>query len=178
MNLNTKLKDRGRLGVHLRTRRVKTPFFKFLNFMIKERTQDIVTATHKSFTKRFYKENGLWYIDLPEYLSAGIGTKNNLLMVDGSDKLLDILSKNTSEVLIQFSDYMPEDYDVEMVIAEEGMNKTILDTVGHALIPYGRYYNAKIGRFPNDQHMRAWLCPVAEWVFGGYPPFIYVKVIN
>ena len=27
--------------------------------------------------KRFYKENGIWYIDLPEFLEQGLGTKAN-----------------------------------------------------------------------------------------------------
>ena len=40
----------------------------------------------------FYKENGMWYISLPEFINMGLGNKNNLLMVDGSDTFLDILS--------------------------------------------------------------------------------------
>ncbi|MFM2395294.1 MAG: hypothetical protein RLZZ546_3277, partial [Bacteroidota bacterium] len=40
----------------------------------------------------FYKENGKWYISLPEFINIGLGNKNNLLMVDGSDTFLDILS--------------------------------------------------------------------------------------
>ena len=40
----------------------------------------------------FYKENGMWYISLPEFINMGLGNKNDLLMVDGSDTFLDILS--------------------------------------------------------------------------------------
>ena len=136
----------------------------------------------KTFTKRFYKENGLWYIDLPEFINAGIGSKNNLLMVDGSDKLLDILSNNTNEVIVQFGDVRPhEPYDVEMHIADEGLNQDILDAVGHAPISYGRYYDYKLMHGTVHERAtrhRAWLCPVAEWVFGYYPKMIYVKVIK
>jgi hypothetical protein len=57
----------------------------------------------KTITKRFYKEGKIWYIDLPEFLDEGLGTKANLIMVDGSDALLDILSKNGKEVTIEFS---------------------------------------------------------------------------
>ena len=53
--------------------------------------------------KRFYKENEIWYIDLPEFLEQGLGSKANLMMVDGSDALLDILSKNGTEVSVEFS---------------------------------------------------------------------------
>ena len=44
--------------------------------------------------KRFYKENGIWYIDLPEFIEQGLGTKANLMMVDGADTFLDFLSDN------------------------------------------------------------------------------------
>lgn len=135
-----------------------------------------------SLTKRFYKENGLWYIDLPEFIEGGYGSKNNLLMVDGSDKLLDILSNNTNEVTIQFGDARPyEDYDVEMQIADEGLNQDILSAVGHAPISYGRYYEYQFMHGSLEEKVkrhRAWLCPVAEWVFGCYPKIIYVKVIK
>ena len=55
-------------------------------------------------TKRFYKENGMWFIDLPEFLEKGLGTKANLLMVAGADELLDILSQNGTEITLQFGD--------------------------------------------------------------------------
>lgn len=44
----------------------------------------------KTKTLGFYKENGLWYADLPEFLELGLGTKSNLLMVDGSDTFLEL----------------------------------------------------------------------------------------
>ena len=36
-------------------------------------------------THKFYKENSIWYIDLPEFLEEGMGSKANLMMVDGAD---------------------------------------------------------------------------------------------
>jgi len=137
----------------------------------------------KTLTKRFYNENGLWYIDLPEFIEGGFGQKNDLLMVDGSDKLLDKLSNNAHEVIIKFGDHPPGDdsHDVEMHIADEGLNQAILDAVGHAPIQYGRYYECVFKKEPVETAMqphRAWLCPVAEWVFGHYPPLIYVTVIQ
>jgi hypothetical protein len=41
----------------------------------------------------FVKENGIWYADLPEFLEAGLGTKTNLMMVDGADTFLDLLAE-------------------------------------------------------------------------------------
>ena len=51
--------------------------------------------------KRFYKENNTWYIDLPDFLELDLGTKSNLMMVDGADQFLDYMSCNKSEVIIK-----------------------------------------------------------------------------
>lgn len=130
--------------------------------------------------KKFYKENNLWYIDLPEFITGGYGTKSDLLMVDGSDKMLDILSRNKNEVVIEFSDGIEDNQkaDATMTIAEPGMNQSILTEVGHAPIEYGRYYNTTASIDGKEYQMRAWLCPVAEWVFGTYPENIYVNVLK
>jgi len=40
----------------------------------------------------FVKENKIWFADLPEFLEQGLGTKQNLMMVDGADTFLDKLS--------------------------------------------------------------------------------------
>ena len=47
-------------------------------------------------TLSFYKESGIWYADLPAFLEAGLGTKSNLMMVDGADTFLDYLSNETN----------------------------------------------------------------------------------
>jgi prepilin-type processing-associated H-X9-DG protein len=51
----------------------------------------VIKKGKKTQTLGFYKKNGLWYADLPEFLALGLGTKANLLMVDGSDTFLDLL---------------------------------------------------------------------------------------
>jgi hypothetical protein len=53
---------------------------------------------------RFYKDDQGWFIDLPEFLEAGLGTKGNLAMVAGADTLLDRLSNNGDEVILRISD--------------------------------------------------------------------------
>jgi hypothetical protein len=124
--------------------------------------------------KRFYKENEIWYIDLPEFLDEGFGTKANLMMVDGSDELLDILSKNTKEVTVEFS-HQPFDGATYNLRAQQiGSNQDLLSKIGHAFVSYGMYYKVKE---LND--MRIWLCPVTEYVFGGsYPREIFVRVVE
>jgi hypothetical protein len=124
--------------------------------------------------KRFYKENAIWYIDLPEFLEQGLGSKANLMMVDGSDNLLDILSQNSNEVTVEFS-HLPFVGATHSLRAQQiGSNQDLLSKIGHALVSYGMYYNV---RELND--MRIWLCPVTEYVFGGsYPREIFVRVVE
>lgn len=114
-------------------------------------------------TKRFYKDkDGRWYIDLPEYIEAGIGTKDNLEMVCGADKWLNKLSNNTSEVTITFSDSEFEGY--EDVMREWSFLAPISGLMG------GMFYITTTGH-------NLWLCPVTLYVFGGsYPSKIYYSV--
>jgi hypothetical protein len=123
--------------------------------------------------KRFYKENEIWYIDLPVFLNQGLGSKANLMMVDGSDDLLDLLSKNGNEVTIEFR-HQPFDGATHTLRAQQiGSNQSLLSQIGHALVSYGMYYN--VAELDN---MRIGLCPVTEYVFGGsYPREIYLKIV-
>ena len=132
-------------------------------------------------TKKFYKENGMWYIDLPEFLEAGLGNKNNLLMVDGADTLLDILAGNKpnksadgTEVNVTFGNEPFDNYTHTLTKKSIGKNQSLLDQVGHATVEYGAYYNVK----ELDNH-QVWLCPVTEYVFGGnYPDKIWINTIK
>lgn len=122
--------------------------------------------------KRFYKENHLWYIDLPEFLEAGLGTRNNLLMVDGADVFLDQISNWGTEVWTTFSATAFAGAEFTLISDAYGKNQALLDKVGHAPVGYGMYYTV-----PEMNEHRLWLCPVTEYVFqGGYPEKIWVKV--
>jgi len=124
----------------------------------------------------FYKENGIWYIDLPEFLELGFGTLANLMMVDGSDTFLDFLSNNGNEVTIQMSPEPFDGYTYQLRGEKIGLNKKILEFIGHAPVSHGKYYTV----LEHNNH-RLWLCPVTEYVFGnygdGYPDNIYIKVV-
>jgi hypothetical protein len=85
--------------------------------------------------KRFYKENEIWYIDLPEFLERGLGSKANLMMVDGSDNLLDILSENSNEVTVEFSHIPFEGATYTLRAQQIGSNQSLLSKIGHALSP-------------------------------------------
>lgn len=133
---------------------------------MKNRKQD-------AMTHRFYKETGSWYIDLPSYLDAGLGTKANLMMVAGADTFLDQLSDKGTKVTLHIdtSPYSDQTYALKKIGI--GKDQELLEAVGHAPVDYGAYYQA-------DQNGQIiWLCPVTEYVFGGdYPENIYLHVVT
>jgi len=137
-------------------------------------------TTIKTMTKRlsFYKENGLWYADLPGFLELGLGTKANLLMVDGSDRFLDLLSSNGSKVTVKLSTNPFEEHSMKLEKLKIGLNQDLLDKIGHAPVDYGAYYN--VTKYENKPFQHTlWLCPVTEYVFEGYyPEFIYLQLLN
>ena len=122
----------------------------------------------------FYKENGCWYADLPGFLELGLGTKANLLMVDGSDRFLDLLSNNGMKVKVKLSTQPFKNHNIHLEKLKLGLNQDLLDQIGHAPVDYGAYYNVKKYQNKAFQHT-LWLCPVAEFVFNGaYPQNIYL----
>lgn len=126
---------------------------------------------------RFIKEVGLWYADLPEFLEQGLGTKNNLLMVDGADTFLDLLSGNVEEVTLDISETEFAGYQAKLGKISWGKNQELLDVVGHEPVEYGAYYEASELHGMSFSH-RLWLCPVTEYVFGRYPEEIWVRVVD
>ncbi len=107
----------------------------------------------KNYT--FNKEQGSWYIDLPDWT----GTKADLQMVAGADTLLDHLSNNGTSVNVSLStDKATKDSGFQTL-------KKIVKTP-----PNGCIYH--LGFTP------VWLCNVTKFVFEGiFPKQIYFKVI-
>lgn len=131
--------------------------------------QDVIVER----TDRFYKEDGIWYIDLPEFLNAGLGTKANLMMVAGADMMLDKLSGNTQEVTLKYSNHPFNDHQEMIKRTSLGYDEEYLKAVGHAPVDGGAFYHAV------NMNQSLWLCPVTKYVFDGYYPFsIYLQVIK
>lgn len=134
--------------------------------------------TPKAHTDRllgFVKEGGLWYADLPEFLAAGLGDKNNLLMVEGSDTFLDLLSAGTNRIKLRISDKPFAGHRIAMRMESMGLDKELLDRVGHNPVDYGAYYQVNTLDGKPFSH-KLWLCPVTEYVFGSYPRHIYASI--
>ena len=139
--------------------------------------QTLQTATHLK-TLSFIKKHENWYADLPEFLEAGLGTKANLLMVDGSDTFLDFLSGCTDAVSVTLSTQIFNGHNAVLIKEGIGINQLLLNAVGHAPVSYGAYYNVTHFKGLPFSH-RLWLCPVTEYVFGGtFPDKIFIEVIN
>lgn len=124
----------------------------------------------------FVKEEGTWYADLPQFLEQGLGVKANLMMVDGADTFLDLLSGNGNKITLKIAPRAFNGYQTYMKKFKKGMNKQLLDQIGHAPVDYGAYYNVlELSGKPYEHQL--WLCPVAEYVFGSYPDEIYAAVV-
>ena len=107
----------------------------------------------KNYT--FNKEQGSWYIDLPNWE----GTKGELQMVAGADTLLDHLSNNGTKVNVALST------DKVFTDTEFQTLKRIVKTP-----PNGCIYH--LGFTP------VWLCNVTKFVFDGiFPRQIHFKVM-
>jgi hypothetical protein len=120
----------------------------------------------------FYKDNTGWFIDLPEYINSGLGTKANLAMVLGADTFLDKLSDNGNRITLEISETPIDDSDGVLDIMGFDSPEEDLIEVGHP-IEVGAYY------MDFRTHHQMWLCPVTKYVFyGEYPHKIFYKKIN
>jgi hypothetical protein len=124
----------------------------------------------------FIRDDKMWYADLPEFLDQGLGDRANLLMVDGADTLLDVLSKGHTHITLKLSTDPFSDWQLCMHKSHRGMNAHLLVNVGHAPVDYGAYYQVSV--FEGKQYDHSlWLCPVTEYVFGSYPDTIYASIV-
>jgi hypothetical protein len=135
--------------------------------------QSVQTAIQ---TIGFYKENGIWYADLPDFLEAGLGTRANLMMVDGADTFLDKISAAGSQTTLKVSSGHFPDAQFQLRKMKMGMNRYLLGLIGHAPVEYGAYYEVDQADGPLTGHV-LWLCPVTEYVFGNYPDIIHTAIV-
>ena len=54
-------------------------------------------------THIFNKEEGSWFIDLPEYIEQG-GSKADLIMVEGADTMLDIIANGNDTITVSIDE--------------------------------------------------------------------------
>jgi hypothetical protein len=108
----------------------------------------------------FYKKEGRWYADLPEYIHAG-GTEADCEMVAGADTWLDFLSNNGTNITLEIDHQEP---------LSNKITRIGIDDFGATYIAHE--YNEEI-----VNHV-LWICPVTLFVFGEYPETIYFQIVN
>ena len=135
------------------------------------------TASAKKQQLSFVKEEGIWYADLPEFLELELGSKGNLMMVDGADTFLDLLSNDGHHISLTLSREPFNGYSGRLKKIRRGLNAELLEEIGHAPVEYGAYYQAvEYNKKPFEHQL--WLCPVTEYVFGDYPNEIFFSTIK
>jgi hypothetical protein len=142
-----------------------------------------ITTEKEEYELAFNREeDDRWFIDLPNWPWK----KDNLEMVCGADRLLDILSEGKDRVkLLVKPTEEPLDEDEVQDLIEQGWLE-VKQT--HSSLTGGATYTAR--GYEMDQFVRNhpltgqsmqrthWLCPVTLFVFGHYPKYFYFKVIE
>ena len=127
-------------------------------------------------TLSFIKEYGNWYVDLPEFLEKGLGLKADLMMVDGADTFLDLLSNHGNKITLTLSYDSYVGYHCKIVRIKNEKKIDLQREVGYELDDYGAYYQViELHDQPFDHQL--WLCPVTEYVFGDYPEVLFISII-
>ncbi len=104
----------------------------------------------------FYKDHSGWFIDFPEYIEKGYGTKADLAMVQGADDLLDSIGNGNKRVQFTFSNVKMDKARIELVCCAKNQ--------------WGATYNTN-----NETVPKVWLCNVTKLFFDGtHPHRIYI----
>ena len=117
----------------------------------------------RKYCIQFNKEkNGCWYVDFPHWPFS----HDNLAMVSGADKMLELLSDGDLFVEVSIIPAKKKEQ-------QEGYIE--LEQTEYSLFGGSTYqvkYEPFIQRFKRDP---LWICPVTLFVLGQYPKFVYIK---
>lgn len=141
-----------------------------------------ITGKKQEYDLAFVKDDDVWYIDMPNWPWK----RENLAMVCGADKLLDLLSEQGTRVRLQVR-------PANEAAVHDTMQQMLRDdwvelTQENSSLTGGATYTAK-GKIAKDFKVKdywtgemkprtLWLCPVTLFVLGTYPKYIYAKVIK
>jgi len=144
---------------------IKRPLYTFNYF---KNINEVTKIKESSNTRQlgFVFDNGIWYVDLPEWeLDRG-----HLMMVAGADTLLDLLS-----------DYSRERVDVNIevyesasdVVLELGNADVVLELIRTDIGGLSGSYRIHSTRYDLEE---LWLCPVVSFVFGKIPKYLVINL--
>jgi hypothetical protein len=105
----------------------------------------------QQFVFPFIREHDRWYIDYPEFIQNGYGSKADLEMIAGADVLLSELSQGQDCIRVEFANFELQTADVQLWKIDQ-------DEIG-ATYQTNHYATET-----------AWLCNVTKAVFAGFHP--------
>lgn len=116
----------------------------------------IFGKSEKEYELTFVQDpDGRWYIDMP-----WDGSRGNLEMVNGSDRLLSYIANGDNKVTIQVILDNLDDYNDYIVLDRFEMS-----------LAGGASYNVSNSEFKDP----IWICPVTLCVLGRYPKKLFFK---
>lgn len=122
-----------------------------------------VLGRKREYQLQFNKEkDGCWYVDFPHWPFS----HDNLAMVSGADKMLELLSNGDSFVKVSV---------IPTKKKEQHDGYIELEQTEYSLFGGSTYqvnYNTFVEQYKRDS---LWICPVTLFVLGHYPKFIYIK---
>jgi len=147
-------------------------FSDLLDTMLTEDEEEEKFKNAKAKNLSFYNENGKWYIDLPYYLNNGFGRKENLIVGNGVDEFLNIISKNSASVQVFVSIIRYDGFEARLSLIKRDINQ-----IDYPKFENGAYYKLDVfNGFEKNQIM--WLSDIFKYVFGGhFPNKIWIRVI-
>jgi hypothetical protein len=131
-------------------------------------------------THKFYQEeDGRWYIDLPEYIESGVGTKSNLEMVAGADTLLSKLAEGKSEITLKFTDESFDGHHVHLIRSSDyGYEPEDIDDIEFDAGGWYHYYDKRKWYELKPNVNSVWLCRVTLYLFNNtYPENIFIQIL-
>lgn len=147
-----------------------------------------ITGKKEVYDLTFVKDDGTWYIDLPNWPWK----RENLAMVCGADKMLDLLAatpqndKGLNRVRLQVK---PSAEPVAPDVLQSMLKEDWVElTQVRSSLTGGATYTLK-GKIAANFKVKdywtgeakprtLWLCPVTLFVMGEYPKYFYGKVIK
>lgn len=149
---------------------------------------EAVTSKKEVYELSFVKDEGTWYIDLPNWPWH----RENLAMVCGADKMIELLAatpqndKGLNRVKLHVKPASePVDHDtLQKMLSEDWVELTQIKSS----LTGGATYTLK-GKIGKDfvckdywtgelKPRTLWLCPVTLFIMGQYPKYFYGKVIK
>lgn len=112
-------------------------------------------------TFKFLRTDKEWYVDLPEYIEQG-GSVADLQMVEGADKMLDMMAEKEDAIFLK--------------ISKEPFEGADMLTLVEKCDPYvgGGYYFMK--EYKGEEiNQTMWLCQVTEFALGDIPQQIFIR---